>query len=115
MKDKIGQIHEGMDVQTADGLSLGAIKQIWWGSIPDDQFVAVDDETCFEVQPQQLLSAGMVYVPCSAVADVADGCITLSLDADAVAAKTWYEKPKWLTSTADVTVNPAAVSNSGVH
>ena len=102
MKDKIVQIQEGLAVQTADGNSVGTITRIWWGSIPTDQFTVADDETCFEIQHCALAQGCTLYVPCSVVADVTSDGVTLTLNAEAVKAKAWKQKPKWLPADPDV-------------
>jgi hypothetical protein len=105
MKDKIARVHEGMDVQTSDGISLGTITCIWWGSIPEQQFSILDDETCFEIQRCNTPDGSTLYVPCSAIADVASDCVTLTMDAETVYTKPWNQKPKWLPD--DLEIRPA--------
>lgn len=86
----VEQIREGMVVKTADGVKLGKITQIWCGSEPINSYTACHDESCLEVQ------GGRLYVPCSAVADVSEKVVILSVDGATVQSKPWQQKPAWI-------------------
>ncbi|HEY0603568.1 MAG TPA: hypothetical protein VGD58_11690 [Herpetosiphonaceae bacterium] len=93
----IEQVHEGQAVQTSDGVSLGTITRMWWGTEPVDTVTPCVDETCLEVQSSAIGWGGKLYIPCSAVASVSEQQVTLSFDAATAATKPWVDRPAWIT------------------
>lgn len=92
----IEQVHEGLEVQSADGVSLGKIVRVWWGTEPVDSVTPCADETCLEVQPSAIGWSSRLYIPCSAVAAVSEQQVTLSFDAETVTSKPWVDRPAWI-------------------
>jgi hypothetical protein len=92
----IEQIHKGQEVQTSDGVSVGTIAQVWWGTEPVDTVTPCADETCLEVQMSAIGWGNKLYIPCSAVASVSEQQVTLSCDAETAATKPWINRPAWI-------------------
>jgi hypothetical protein len=55
----LDQIRPGMEVKTADGITLGTIAEVWVGSDPVDSATRWDDEVCSRLEVQQPL--GRLY------------------------------------------------------
>jgi hypothetical protein len=89
-RNVVEQVREGMQVQTADGMRLGKVTEVWCGSEPVSSYTACDDESCLEVQ------GGRLYIPCSVVADVSGKVVILGVDAATVQSKPWQWKPAWI-------------------
>ncbi len=96
----ITQVREGMKVHTADGQILGTVTRVWFGSDPSASSPRCDDDICsrIEVQSGRMLRRRMRYVPYSAIAAIADGRVTLNVDAATVDERNWMHKPQWITA-----------------
>src|SRR5438132_10742665 len=66
---KIARVRKGMEVQTADEVTLGTITTVWRGVDPVDATTPADDEqcSCLEVRWPD----GPLYIPYSALGGVA--------------------------------------------
>ena len=92
----IDRVREGMDVRASDGAKLGKIKQVFIGDDATTTFVRGDNETCMEVH-HGLLGRDVMYIPCTAVADVSEGHVILKVDAKtAKTTSSWHRKPAWV-------------------
>ncbi|HEY0733439.1 MAG TPA: hypothetical protein VGD69_00910 [Herpetosiphonaceae bacterium] len=98
----IEQLREGLEVQSVDGVVLGKINEVWWGSLPSGSVVPGVEETCFSIKQGMLFGRTQIYVPCSAVADVSETVVTLNLDAETIATKPWNTRPAWIPMEAEV-------------
>lgn len=93
----ISGVREGMKVTTSDGVDLGKVRQIYFGTEPVDKFSQCDDETCIEVHRGGLIGKGVtMYVPCRAVESVFGETVTLNVDMETASAKGWARKPAWI-------------------
>lgn len=90
----IDQIRRGMEVTSADGLTLGKVAEVWYGSDPAANSAYCDDEVCSRLQVQH--RGGPLYVPYSAIAQVADTRVILKVDAAKAEALPWRHKPAWV-------------------
>ncbi len=95
----IAQIRKGMEVHTADGQKLGKVAEIWLGTDPTASNPRCDEELCsrLEVHSGGLLKRTVLYVPYSAIANVAADHVTLTTEAATVREQAWTQKPRWAT------------------
>ena len=93
----IARVRTGMEVRTTDGQSLGKVAEIWLGTDPTASNPRCDDEICsrLEVRSGGFFNRSTLYVPYSAIADVAADHVTLNVDAAAVRERPWKTKPSW--------------------
>lgn len=97
VKDMMSQVHEGMEVMTSDGTSLGKVKEIYHGTVPTSAFQQCDDETTLEVHRGGLLGKGTtMYVPCRAIDTVSGNSVTLNVDMETASSKGWVRRPSWI-------------------
>ncbi len=95
MADMSTQLHEGMEVHTSDGKKLGKIAQVYYGASVGS-VTPSEEESCFEVH-RGFLGRETLYIPCSAVAQVANHTVTLSVDSSAAdETPSWHRKPTWV-------------------
>lgn len=90
----IDQVRKGMEVVCSDGVALGKVAEVWYGSDPDSNSAYCDDDVCSRVQVQH--KGGALYVPYSALANVGGNRLTLKVDAAKANAMPWRHKPAWL-------------------
>jgi hypothetical protein len=95
MEDISRQLHEGMEVYTADGTKLGKISQVWYGTsvgVP----TTTEEETCFELH-RGLLGRETLYLPYRLVTDITGSTIRLSADEQTIReTPSWHRKPAWI-------------------
>lgn len=92
--DVLKQIHEGMEVKSADGERLGKIRRIWYGSDPLQHTDQCDEDVCSRLEVQQRDTT--TYIPFNAIAKVPGKYVTLNVDAATINEKGWYRKPLWI-------------------
>ena len=94
----ITRVRKGMEVHTADGQVLGKVAEVWVGTDPTASNPLCDEELCsrLEVQSGGLFKRTTLYVPYSAIANVAADQVTLNLDAATVQERVWHQKPRWV-------------------
>lgn len=90
----IVQVRTGMDVVCSDGTSLGKVAEVWYGTDPDANTAYCDDDVCSRLQVQH--KGGPLYVPYSAIAQVAGTQVRLKMDAAKATAMPWRQKPAWV-------------------
>ena len=92
------RVHNGMEVHTADGQTLGSVKNVWLGTDPTATNPLCDEDVCsrLEVQSGGFFKRSTLYVPYSAIADVAADHVTLNIDAATVHERPWNQKPRWV-------------------
>jgi hypothetical protein len=93
----VARVRTGMEVQTADGQSLGKVAEVWLGTDPTASSPLCDDALCsrLEVRSGGFFKRTTLYVPYSAIADVAADQVTLTVDAATARARPWGDKPSW--------------------
>ena len=98
----IAQVRKGMEVHTADGQKLGKVAEVWLGTDPTATNPRCDEEICsrLEVHQGSFFKRSVLYVPYSAIADVAAGRVTLSIDAATVNERDWIKQPGWIAAVA---------------
>ena len=95
MADLSQQLHEGMEVYTADETKLGKISQVWYGTSVGGP-TASEEETCVELH-LGLLGRDKLYLPCHLVTDVTGNAVRLAVDEQAVReTPSWHRKPAWI-------------------
>jgi hypothetical protein len=102
------QIERGMAVHSADGIRLGTIHTVWYGTDPRDSSGRCDEEVCSGLEVHH--PAGSMYIPYNAIAGVSGSGITLTLDAASVAEKNWAHRPAWIKNNAP---DPAGLAKVG--
>ncbi len=90
----LAQVHEGMEVKSADGKRLGKIRRVWYGTDPLHSTARCDEDMCSRLEVQQRHTT--TYIPYNAIAEVSGKCVTLKVDAATVNEKGWYRKPLWI-------------------
>ena len=85
------QIERGMAVHSADGIRLGTIHAVWYGTDPRDSSGRCDEEVCSRLEIRH--PNGRTYIPYNAIASVNGAVVTLKLDAATVAEKNWAHRP----------------------
>ena len=91
------QVRKGMQVKTADGVKLGKIKEIWYGTDPTEQEPRCDEAVCSRLEVVHgLVRREVFYIPYNALADVAGRSVILNVDAAALDEKGWTFKPQWI-------------------
>ena len=84
-KTIIGHVRPGMTVHTWDGQKLGTVAQVWYGTDPTAQDPQCDEAVCSRLEVYHgVVVHRVLYVPCSALATVAAGHVTLNVDAATV-------------------------------
>ncbi len=105
------QVRKGMKVKTSDGVRVGTVKEVWYGTDPANSTTLCDEDVCSRLEVHQgWLRKRVLYVPYSAVADVFGTDVILNVDAVAAKEKRWDRRPGWL--PVDITVvGPSGGSN----
>lgn len=96
IESPIGQVREGMRVESSDGEEIGVVARIHRGTEPTDPLAACDDETCVEIRRESFGREVANYIPCRAVAGVAGDTVTLDVDLETASTKGWARRPAWL-------------------
>jgi hypothetical protein len=104
----LAQIQLRMEVRSADGIRLGQIREVWYGSDPLESGGRCDEEVCSRLEVRH--SDGTIYIPYNAIAGVSGPVVTLKLDAAAVKEKNWYHPPGWIANSA---LDPAVLAKVG--
>ncbi len=93
----VGQVRNGMEVMTSDGVSLGKVRETYIGTEPTSPLQQCDDETTVEVHRGSLLGKSTtMYIPCRALASVDGNTVMLNVDQETASAKGWLHKPSWI-------------------
>ena len=93
----VTRVRTGMEVLTADGQKLGKVTEVWLGTDPTATNPRCDEELCSRLEVHHgFLGRSVLYVPYSAIADVAAGQVTLNVDAATVHERAWNQKPRWV-------------------
>ena len=93
----ITQIRTGMEVQAADGVTLGKIAEVWVGTDPKDSTTRCDEDTCSRLEVH--VRGGRMYIPYSAIAGMSGKRVTLNVDAATAQAKPWKYRPPWIAAS----------------
>ncbi len=95
----IAQIHEGMEVHTADDAKLGKIARVWIGTDPSGGSTRCDEDVCsrLEVHTRE----GTLFIPSNAIARVAGKWVTLTVDAAGIHEHDWFRRPDWIEADND--------------
>jgi len=95
MEDISRQLHEGMEVRTADGSKLGKISQVWYGTSVGGPAQS-EEETCIELH-RGLLGRETLYLPYHLIKEVDENAVILSVDEQTVhETPSWHRKPTWI-------------------
>ena len=91
------QVRKGMEVHTTDGVKLGKVKAIWYGTDPTERDPRCDEEVCSRLEVQRgLLRREVFYIPYNAIAGVSGKQVTLNVDAATVNERPWNQPPRWM-------------------
>ena len=93
---QMAQIHEGMEVKTSDGKTLGRIANVWVGTDPISSSVRCDDEVCSRLEVHLPHRRGRRYIPYSVIAGVSGRSVNLNVDEKTVNERLWHQRPPWL-------------------
>ncbi len=88
------RIRPGMQVQGADGRSVGKVREVWIGTDPRQSSERCDEEECSRLEVHH--GAATLYVPYNAIAEVTGKAVQLQMDAALVNEKGWHRKPRWI-------------------
>ena len=93
----MARVHRGMEVHTMDGQNLGKIAEVWLGTDPTPSNPRCDEEICSRLEVHQggWFKRSVLYIPYSAIAEVAADHVTLNVDAATVNERAWTQKPSW--------------------
>jgi hypothetical protein len=91
---KIAKVRKGMEVQTADEITLGRITKVWRGVDPVDPATPADDERCSRLEVRQ--PDGPLYIPYGAIGGIAGRSVILTITAEQVHERPWRYRPAWL-------------------
>ena len=94
----VTRVRKGMQVLTADGQKLGKVTEVWLGTDPTATNPRCDEEICSRLEVHQggLFKRSVLYIPYSAIADVAADQVTLNVGAETVNERAWNQKPHWV-------------------
>lgn len=92
----MGSIRNGMHVRTDDGVSLGKVAHVWFGSDPQSRSQPCDEDQCSRLEVHFPYGGGACYIPYTAIADVSGKIVSLNLSEDEFNQKTWHRRPRWL-------------------
>jgi hypothetical protein len=95
----VTQIREGMNVEDADGDKIGSVRAIHQpvrvvSTTARDP--APPDETYLEVHAGLPILGKTLYIPVSAIRDIADDRVILRIDESRVDDQGWDERPAWI-------------------
>ena len=91
------EIRKGMEVQFADGPTLGRVGEIWPGVDPPIRAEPCDEEICSRVEVRYGLAGREVwYIPYHGIAGVSGTTVVLNVDAATLNATGWRNKPPWI-------------------
>ena len=100
------EVRKGMDVQTTDGVRLGKVKEIWWGSDPTTGSPRCDEDVCSRIEVRRgFLGRDVHYIPVNAIAKVSGKSVVLNVDRATVDEKLWSFKPGWIGPGTDVKIH----------
>ncbi len=86
-----------MEVQTSDGIRLGKVKEIWYGTDPTESSSRCDEEVCSRLEVRRgFLRRDVLYIPYNAITEVLAGRVTLNVDVATLNEKAWNQKPHWI-------------------
>ena len=95
----IGDVRKGMEVHTMDGQKLGKVTEIWLGDDPTATSPLCDDTICSRLEVHYgFLGRNVLYIPYSAVREVASDHVVLNVNASAANEYPWNQKPTWIGS-----------------
>ena len=95
----VNQIHEGMQVEDADGDKIGTISAIYQPVrviATTSSNAAPAGDTYLKVHAGLPLLGKTLYIPASAIRDVADDRVILRIDETDVDNQGWDERPAWI-------------------
>jgi hypothetical protein len=111
----LAQVSRGMEVRSADGVTVGRVAAIWYGVDPKDPAAPPDASVCSRVEVQRATTRGAgnlvaramrwlhasptppsLYIPCTAIAAVAGRSIILTISAETMDTQEWDVKPPWI-------------------
>ena len=93
----LAQVRSDMEVYYADGVRLGKVRDIWYGSDPTTGPAQWDEDQCSRLEViHGLLRWEVLYIPSTAIADVSDGVVLLNVVAETSHPSTWHQKPSWI-------------------
>src|SRR5205823_11204121 len=88
------KVRKGMEVQTADEITLGTITAVWRGVDPLDPATSADDERCSRLEVRR--PDGALYIPYGAIGGIAGRSVILTMTAEHVYERPWRYRPAWL-------------------
>ncbi len=95
----VAEVRKGMEVHTKDGQKLGKVTEVWLGDDPTATSPLCDDTICSRLEVHHgFLGRNVLYIPYSAVREVASGHVMLSVDASTLHEQPWTQKPTWIGS-----------------
>jgi len=95
MEDISKQFREGMEVYTADGIKLGKISEVWYGTSVGG-VASSEEETHLELH-RGLLGRETLYLPAHICKEVVNQMVKLSVDEQTVKeTPSWHRKPAWI-------------------
>ncbi|MDP9379429.1 MAG: PRC-barrel domain-containing protein [Chloroflexota bacterium] len=107
----VGQLQEGMDVLTSDGVNVGKVVQLWVGSEPAERLLtsAIQERQMsyeaalankigvfLEVHPGA--GGDPMYIPWQIVDNAEGGAVHLLVTENAAEASEWRRRPAWATA-----------------
>ena len=92
------QVRKGMEMHSSDGVCLGKVAQVWWGTDPRSSTARCDETQCsrLEVHQRRGLRKSVLYVPYNAIAEVTAKQVVLNVDEETAKGKGWASKPRWI-------------------
>ncbi len=91
------QVRSGMAGYYADGVRLGKVRDIWYGSDPTTSTEPCDEDLCSRLEVTHgWLRPEVLYIPYTALAGVSDGVVLLNVAAETSHPSTWHQKPRWI-------------------
>jgi hypothetical protein len=97
--ERVNLIREGMSVEDADGDSVGTVKAVFQAvqaSSAATSNVAPAGDAYLKVHAGLPLIGKTLYIPASAVRDVADDRVILQIDESRVGEQGWEDRPAWI-------------------
>jgi hypothetical protein len=97
--DRVNLIREGMSVEDADGDSIGTVKAVFQAvraTSTGASDAAPAGDAYLEVHAGLPLIGKTLYIPSSAIRDVADDRVILQLDETRVEEQGWEQRPTWI-------------------
>ena len=97
--ERVNLIREGMSVEDADGDSVGTVKAVFQAvraSSADSGNASPAGDAYLKVHAGLPLIGKTLYIPLSAIRDVADDRVILQLDETRVEEQGWEQRPAWI-------------------